>query len=75
MEKEEMKKNKKISKWRPQMEKSITITGHRDAMEQFSVRIPPDEGKILKRTAKANKSTCAAILRTAWTEFIAGHDL
>lgn len=55
--------------------KNFIITGHREAMEPFSVRIPKGEGKILKRKARANKCTCAAMLRTAWSEYIVNHEL
>jgi hypothetical protein len=56
-------------------DKSVVITGHREAMDPYSVRIPKGEGKILKRTARANKCTCAAMLRTAWSEYIVNHEL
>lgn len=56
-------------------EKSIIITGSRQAMDPFSVRIHKDESKILKRTARANKCTCAALLRTSWSEYIVNHEL
>jgi hypothetical protein len=67
----------KSPKWRQQMKKSkaINITGHWEAMEPHSARIPKSESKILKRTARANKCTCAAMLRTAWSEYIVNHEL
>jgi hypothetical protein len=67
----------KSPKWGKQMKKSkaIIITGHREAMEPYSARIPKGESKILKRTARANKCTCAAMLRTAWSEYIINHEL
>lgn len=55
--------------------KSVVITGHREAMEPHSARIPKGESKILKRAARANKCTCAAMLRTAWSEYIVNHEL
>ena len=55
--------------------KAINITGHWEAMEPHSARIPKPESKILKRTARANKCTCAAMLRTAWSEYIVNHEL
>ena len=56
-------------------EKSIIITGSRQAMDPFSVRIPKGESKILQRTARTNKCTCAALLRTSWSEYIVNHEL
>lgn len=56
-------------------DKPVIVTGHREAMEPFSARIPKGEGKILKRTARANKCTCAALLRTSWSEYIVNHEL
>ena len=55
--------------------KTTIITGHREAMEPHSVRIPKGESKFLKRAARANKCTCAAMLRTAWSEYIVNHGL
>jgi hypothetical protein len=55
--------------------KSVVITGRWEAMEPHSARIPKGESKILKRTARANKCTCAAMLRTAWSEYIVNHEL
>ena len=55
--------------------KAINITGHWEAMEPHSARIPKGESKILKRTARVNKCSCAAMLRTAWSEYIVNHEL
>lgn len=68
----------KSPKWGNQMKKNrknLIVTGHHEAMEPFSARIPKGEGKILKRTARANKCACAAMLRTAWSEYIVNHEL
>lgn len=67
----------KSPKWGKQMKKTkaIIITGHREAMDPHSARIPKGESKILKRTARAKKCTCAAMLRTAWSEYIVNHEL
>ena len=56
-------------------QKPIIVTGHWEAMEPHSARIPKGESKILKRAARANKCTCAAMLRTAWSEYIVNHEL
>lgn len=52
-----------------------TITGERRAMVPHGLRVPEDEAKILAKTAKRLKTTCAALLRTAWTEYIDNHEL
>jgi hypothetical protein len=52
-----------------------TITGERRAMVPHGLRIFEDEAKILAKTAKRLNTTCAALLRTAWSEYIVNHNL
>lgn len=57
------------------VESTLTITGERRAMVPHGLRILEDEAKILAKTAKRLKTTHAALLRTAWTEYIDNHEL
>jgi hypothetical protein len=51
------------------------ITGERRAMVPHGLRIFEDEAEILAKTAKRFNTTCAALLRTAWSEYIDNHKL
>jgi hypothetical protein len=52
-----------------------TITGERRAMVPHGLRIDEDEAAILAKAAKRFNTTNAALLRTAWTEYIDNHNL
>jgi hypothetical protein len=52
-----------------------TITGERRAMVPHGLRIDEDEAAILTKSAKRFKTTNAALLRTAWSEYIVNHNL
>ena len=57
------------------VESTPTITGERRAMVPHGLRIFEDEAEILAKSAKRFGTTCAALLRTAWSEYIDNHDL
>jgi hypothetical protein len=45
----------------------------RKAMEQFAFRLPPEEGRRLRRRARREKVTPSAVIRAAWREYDAKH--
>lgn len=63
------------AKAKTKVKSQLNLTGERRAMVPHGLRVPEDEAKILAKTAKRLETTCAALLRTAWSEYIANHNL
>jgi hypothetical protein len=57
------------------VETTPAITGERRAMVPHGLRIDEDEAAILTKSARRFKTTNAALLRTAWSEYIVNHNL
>ena len=53
----------------------ITITGRREAMVPFGLRLPRRDAKVLLATARKHKCKGADLLRTAWQEYRITHQL
>lgn len=43
------------------------------AMQLFAFRLPPEEGRRLRRRARSEKVTPSAVIRAAWREYDAKH--
>lgn len=53
----------------------LTITGRKEAMIPFGLRLPSDHAKVLTTTARRNRCRGADLLRTAWQEYMINHHL
>jgi len=56
-------------------EKEIEITGRKEAMEVFGLRLPKVDAQAVRRTARANRCTAADVLRTFVHDGVVKHNL
>lgn len=56
-------------------EVELKITGRKESMTPFGLRIPAKHAKILNREARRHRCKGADLLRTAWQEYIITHNL
>lgn len=57
------------------VEQKLQITGRKEPMVPFGLRLPKKDAKVLIATAKTNKCRGADLLRTAWQEYRINHRL
>ena len=53
----------------------LNITGRKEAMVPFGLRLPSDHAMVLTLTARRNRCRGADLLRTAWQEYMINHHL
>lgn len=53
----------------------LNLTGRKEAMEPFGLRLPKADAIILRRTARRERCRGADLLRTAWSEYVTNHNL
>lgn len=54
---------------------AIEITGRKEAMEPFGIRLPKIDAQAVRRVARANRCTAADVIRTFVRDGVVKHNL